>query len=95
MINGEPMVTGEVLTLIIIIIGRTTETIAVMMKGKKGMMMGLPDTMEMAQHQCHDIAIRSALSPITSEGSFTSGQGILRASTIYFYIYAYLEVHPS
>ena len=50
MINGEPMVTGEVLTLIMIIIGRTAGTIAVMTKGKKGMMTGLPDAMEMAQH---------------------------------------------
>jgi hypothetical protein len=44
------MVTGEVLTLIMIIIGRTAGTIAVTMKGKKGTMTGLPDTMEMAQH---------------------------------------------
>jgi hypothetical protein len=95
MINGEPMVTGEVLTLIMIIIGRTTGTIAVTTKGKKGTTTGLPDAMEMAQHRCHDIAIRGALSPITSEGSFTPGQGILGASTIYFRIYAYLEVHPS
>ena len=50
MINGEPMVTGEVLTLIMIIIGRTTGTIAVTTKGKKGTTMGLPDAMEMAQH---------------------------------------------
>ena len=95
MINGEPMVTGEVLTLIMIIIGRTAGTIAVTMKGKKGMTTGLPDAMEMAQCRCHDIAIRGPLSPITSEGSFPLSQGVLGASSIYFRIYAYLEVHPS
>ncbi len=95
MINGEPMVTGEVLTLIMIIIGRTVGTIAVMTKGKKGTMTGLPDAMEMAQRQCHDIAICGPLSPITSEGSFPSSQGVLGALSIYFRIYAYLEAHPS
>jgi hypothetical protein len=95
MINGEPMVTGEVLTLIMIVIGRTAGTIAVITKGKKGTITGLSDAMEMAQCQCHDIAICGPLSSIISEGLFPPGQGVLGASSIYFCIYAYLKAHPS
>ena len=39
-----------------------------------------------AQRQCRDIAIRGALSPITSEGLFPPGQEVLGASSIYFCI---------
>jgi hypothetical protein len=93
MIDGEPTVTGEVLTLIMIIIGRTAGTIAVTTKGKKGTTTALPNSLGMAQCRCHDIAIRGALSPTMSEGSFPHGQGVLGASSIYFRIYAYLEDH--
>ena len=39
-----------------------------------------------AQRQCRDMAIRGSISPTTSEGSFPPGQGVLRASSIYFRI---------
>ncbi len=49
-------------------------------------------------HPSPDVAvpvgdIRSPLSPTMSEGLFPHSQGVLGASSIYFYIYTYLEDH--
>jgi hypothetical protein len=45
MIDGEAMMTGEVLTLIMIVAGTTAGTIAVVTKRMNGSTTGLPDTM--------------------------------------------------
>ena len=45
MTDGEAMMTGEVLTLILIVAGRTAGMIAVATKRKNGLTTGLPDTM--------------------------------------------------
>jgi hypothetical protein len=45
MTDGEAMMTGEVLTLIMIVAGTNAGMIAVATKRKNGMMTGLPDTM--------------------------------------------------
>jgi hypothetical protein len=45
MTDGEAMMTGEVLTLIMIVAGTTAGMIAVATKRKNGLTTGLPDTM--------------------------------------------------
>jgi hypothetical protein len=61
MIDGEVMMTGEVLTLIMIVAGTTAGTIAVAMKRKNGSRTGLPDTMGTAggvEGGCRVVVVR-------------------------------------
>jgi hypothetical protein len=61
MIDGEVMMTGEVLTLIMIVAGTTAGTIAVATKRKNGLRTGLPDTMGTAggvEGGCRVVVVR-------------------------------------
>jgi hypothetical protein len=61
MIDGEAMMTGEVLTLIMIVAGTTAGTIAVATKRKNDSRTGLPDTMGKAggvEGGCRVVVVR-------------------------------------
>jgi hypothetical protein len=61
MIDGEAMMTGEDLTLIMIVAGTTAGTIAVARKRKNGTTTGLPDTMGTAggvEGGCRVVVVR-------------------------------------
>jgi hypothetical protein len=64
MIEGEVMMTGEVLTLIMIVVGTTAGTIAAAMKRTIGTKKGLPDTMGTAggvEGGCRVVMVRGSI----------------------------------
>jgi hypothetical protein len=102
MIDGEVMMTGEVLTLIMIVAGTTAGTIAAAMKRTTGTKKGLPDTMGTAggvEGGCRVVMVRG---PIKKKGTERAtdpldGRGLLAFISFLCLLFSRVspvELHP-